>query len=259
MGSHHPRMPDDAFGIGARLPIEQSAEVASTMLWARERVGAGLEAATIFVADRQSGGYGRLGRQWHSPVGGLWMTAAFPAPRDRWGGTLAIRAGGACLKLIQSVLGSDFAVVLKWPNDILVVDRKVCGILCESFEALGKPWTLIGIGINVNNNPEDLPKDLRRPPTSLAHLSSRVLDIGELRDQLAAELLAALKPESAREIIGFIAPRLWSVDQEIGIRLGAAETQRGILRGLSDEGLLVIETDGRRRTAPLNAEILFEP
>jgi len=136
----------------------------STSLLARAMLNNGeLQGATLICARTQAGGVGRHGRRWHSPVGGLWCTLAWPVPhatgalaRSNWTRTLGLRVGWACLDAIVATCGGGNAetgartrLVLKLPNDVLIArepDRgadgrgssaeaglgdKVCGVLTE--------------------------------------------------------------------------------------------------------------------------------
>jgi BirA family biotin operon repressor/biotin-[acetyl-CoA-carboxylase] ligase len=106
---------------------------------------------TAFVAASQSGGRGRFGREFVSDPGGLWLTATVPAPGPAaaWVG-LSLAVGHHLLLMFER-LGVP-KVRLRWPNDLMVGDRKLAGLLIES----GEPHTLcIGLGLNVSNRPWD--------------------------------------------------------------------------------------------------------
>jgi BirA family transcriptional regulator, biotin operon repressor / biotin---[acetyl-CoA-carboxylase] ligase len=101
-------------------------------------------------AGRQSGGRGRLGRQWESPEGNLYAsTLVRPMPNDPPLHSLAFVAALAVHDLMAPYC-ADGAVVLKWPNDILLDGAKACGMLLES----GESSVIVGIGINVISAPD---------------------------------------------------------------------------------------------------------
>ena len=127
--------------------------VDSTMAIARQLARDGCPEFTVVTADRQTSGRGRLGRVWHSRPGGLYFTIvlrpALPAPLSS---LTTFAAGLTWARLLKEEYGIDTG--LKWPNDLLVGERKLSGMLSE-MEAQGEWVTFvnIGIGINVNNDP----------------------------------------------------------------------------------------------------------
>jgi BirA family biotin operon repressor/biotin-[acetyl-CoA-carboxylase] ligase len=134
----------------------------------------------IAVAEEQTEGRGRLGRAWEAPAGSSVLVSVLllptvEAPRLP---ELSLVAGGAVAQAIAGVTGLEPAI--KFPNDILVRGRKVAGILAESSEGR----VVLGIGVNVNQTPEQLPADTKTEPTSLR------LELG--RPVSRARLLAAI-------------------------------------------------------------------
>jgi BirA family transcriptional regulator, biotin operon repressor / biotin---[acetyl-CoA-carboxylase] ligase len=118
----------------------------------------------VAVADEQTQGRGRLGRTWASPPGvniycSVLLEPAVETPRLP---ELSIVAGEACAQAIARVTGLNPRI--KLPNDVLVGSRKVAGILAEARDSR----VILGIGVNVNVDPADLPQALRTPTTSLA-------------------------------------------------------------------------------------------
>lgn len=130
-------------------------------------------------AERQTGGRGRLGRQWESPAGNLHCsTIVRLRPHDPAPGTLALVAAVAVQEAASLFLPSE-KVVIKWPNDLLVDGAKLCGMLLERVEDA----VIIGIGLNIAHHP-DLPD---RPATSLAEYGS-----GEVTPAYFLETLAEI-------------------------------------------------------------------
>ncbi len=128
-------------------------EIGSTMDPARELARSGCPAFTVVLADRQSSGRGRMRRVWLSDPGGLYMTVVLrPSVPPAYGiRTLFVISLTLC-RLIREMTGVDARV--KWPNDILVGGRKLCGMLSEMEAEDDMVSHLnVGIGINVNNDP----------------------------------------------------------------------------------------------------------
>ena len=117
----------------------------------------------IAVAEVQTEGRGRLGRGWEAPAGTSVLVSVLllPAVEAARLPELSLVAGGAVAQAIAEVTGLEPAI--KFPNDILVRSRKVAGILAESSEGR----VVLGIGVNVNQTPEQLPADAQTEPTSL--------------------------------------------------------------------------------------------
>ena len=119
---------------------------------------------TAIVADTMSRGRGSRGRAWHAPHGGLWLSLLRRPTAAGETGVLSLRVGLALAPILDQLSGQR--VMLKWPNDLLLGDRKLGGILCEMrWQAERANWVVIGVGINVAN---PLPVELRDRATSLA-------------------------------------------------------------------------------------------
>ena len=116
----------------------------STMNWARGRIRAGAPEGTVIIADEQSGGRGRRGNEWISPIGNLYMTFIVK-PDDEQMKALPF----LCALAVQQALKNE-DVKLKWPNDVLYQGRKMGGVLIEREQNAA----LCGIGVNVAHAPE---------------------------------------------------------------------------------------------------------
>ncbi|HHX63066.1 MAG TPA: biotin--[acetyl-CoA-carboxylase] ligase [Epulopiscium sp.] len=141
-------------------------EVDSTNVIAKAKAREGAKEGTVFIAESQTGGKGRLGKVWESPSGtGIWMSIVVRpeiVPQEVSGITLV--AGLAICKAIRKV--TSLSAYIKWPNDIVVNGKKVCGILTEMSAEIDRVnYVIIGIGINVNTT--KFPEELRKIATSL--------------------------------------------------------------------------------------------
>ena len=136
-------------------------------------------------ADTQSAGRGRTGRHWTSDTGGLWLSAVVPCPgpREDWE-LLPLAVGWALLDTLASLGARDLR--LRWPNDILAGPRKLAGLLVERHTA---DTAVVGIGLNVFNQPESADAALRGTTVRLADL----IDLGDRDlDDVAALVLSAV-------------------------------------------------------------------
>ena len=148
-------------------------EVGSTNDYLKEAAREGAPEGLAVLAERQTAGKGRLGRSFQSPAGlGLWMSVLLrpTCPPERLPPVTALTAA-ACAGAIREVRGAEVGV--KWPNDLVLDGRKLCGILTE-LESGGEGLALvIGIGLNVSQRREDFPPELRETAGSLAMLTGR--------------------------------------------------------------------------------------
>ena len=138
----------------------------STNTKAQELAEKGYQSGTLVVADKQESGKGRRGRSWVSPSGtGIFMTLMIkPDINPNNASMLTLVAALAVAKAITSVTGEE--AMIKWPNDIVVNGKKVCGILTEmnaQFDYINH--IVVGIGINVHN--ESFPKEISQMASSL--------------------------------------------------------------------------------------------
>jgi len=164
-------------------------EVDSTNDYAKELASYGAEEGTAVVAETQTAGRGRLGREWISPKGGLYFSVIL---RPRISASEAVKlvfvAGLAVAKIFEEVYGLH--VEIKKPNDVLVNGKKISGILAETNTTGEKVnYTIIGIGINVNFDvKETLPKELAKNATSLENELDKKIRLEQLFKALIEKL-----------------------------------------------------------------------
>lgn len=127
-------------------------EVDSTMNWARDQ---NLSDHSAVIADVQTAGRGRRGRQWQSPVGNLYMSFVVGARDQDEINRLPFLMGLAVKDALP-----DLAIKLKWPNDIWIKDKKLAGILFERFSDHRDNKVIGGLGLNINHSPKDIGVDL---------------------------------------------------------------------------------------------------
>lgn len=250
--------------IDVLCPIERVEETDSTQRLARGLVASGeLGArARLVVAERQTAGVGRFGRAWSSPDGGLWCTLAWPltasAHKAREG--LGLRAGLAVAESVEHLLaahGHGEAVRIKWPNDILVEDKKLAGVLCEIIDDnQGRPYALVGAGVNANFPVSALPAELQAGATTLQDLIGRDANLGRLLTDLRRRLCDTLaSPGLHASELAKIAQRLHNTGRRVRVTLADKSTREGLLLGLTPDGRLRLETSEGEWTAPPGAEL----
>ena len=140
----------------------------STNAYARKTAEIHFQEGMAIIADAQTSGRGRMGREWNSlPGAGIWMSIILKPsliPEK-----LNIISLGAAVSVVLAVMrATGIAAGIKWPNDIVLGGRKVCGILAEMSSGIDKvDFLVLGIGINVNQDTLDFPDYLRNTAVSL--------------------------------------------------------------------------------------------
>ncbi|WP_369424741.1 biotin--[acetyl-CoA-carboxylase] ligase [Methanothrix sp.] len=164
--------------------------VGSTNDFARE-IASESESWTVVIAEVQTAGRGRLGREWISPQGGIWMSIILKpmaAPSEAFRYTMA--ASVAVCRSLRDLY--DLNARIKWPNDVLVNGRKICGILTEiSAELDIINHIIIGIGINANMSASSLPEEWNA--TTISAELQREIARGELITRVLEEMRALLE------------------------------------------------------------------
>jgi len=133
-------------------------EVDSTNDEAKRLAEGGASHGAFLWAKRQTAGRGRMGRSWVSSEGNLFVSVLLkPDVMQERFSELSFVSALAVLETLQPIVGAQCTLRLKWPNDILLDDRKVGGILLESFQTTdGEMWAVVGLGINIEHHPEEV-------------------------------------------------------------------------------------------------------
>jgi BirA family biotin operon repressor/biotin-[acetyl-CoA-carboxylase] ligase len=219
------------------------AETVSTHADLLAAARAGAAEGTVLAAEAQSAGRGRMGRHWDSPPrAGLTFSvllrpAAVPAPRRGW---VPLLTGVAVTAALRAETGVD--AWLKWPNDVIVHDAKLGGILAEQ----AGDAIVVGAGINVSTSREELPAV---PATSLALEGAALTDRGQLLVAVLAELerwyLAWTRASGDAEACGLRQEYLRlcaTIGSSVRVRLPGGTAATGTARDVDDAGRLVIES-----------------
>ena len=230
MTTHLDGMDENALAAWTGAPrVALFDEVASTMDEAHRLGGEGAPAGTVVVAGSQTAGRGRFGRRWVSDAAqGLWMTVL---ERDVDGAAFAVlslRIGIALAPVLDAFAGAP--VSIKWPNDLIVLRRKLAGILVEArWRGTTPEWVAVGIGVNIVA-PGGQPVSAGLVPGTRRSEVLRAL-VAPLR--AACRGRGELTPD---EMVAFSAR-----DAARGERL--IEPAAGRARGITANGALMVETD----------------
>lgn len=225
---------DPALRIGRRILHYDAVDSTNARVLALHGDG------VVVTAEAQTAGRGRHGRSWHSAPGqGLWMSVGFDRAID---GLLFAAALAARDTVRDALSGRGGAVSLKWPNDVLVDRRKVCGMLIE--RRGGR--TALGIGINVHQQRDDFPEELRDRAVSLGMAAGRELSRWKLLRGLITHLDRRIATVEAEGALG--AWTEWAAACAIeGRRIRSGE-EEGVAIRLDRTGAIILSTPNGVRT-----------
>ncbi len=213
-------------------------ELASTMDVAKDLARKGCPDFTTVIAGRQASGRGRLKREWHSDKGGLYFTVVL---RPDLPPVLSFRVSFLASLTLARVLNEMFGVDVrvKWPNDLLVDERKICGMLSElEAEADRVAFINVGIGINVNNDPSAI----EPAATSLKAILGRRISIKDILARYLDAFEQRMKTAALDRVIEEWKACTVTLDREVRV-----VTTRDVFTGkavdIDDNGALVLKCD----------------
>lgn len=206
----------------------------------------------LVLTDEQTAGRGRGSNVWWSTVGALTCSVVLDA--DHHGPPaesrpLAALASGLAVRALVADLLPGQTVHTKWPNDVLVGDQKVCGILSEQHSTDRGSVLIIGIGLNVNNSLTSAPDDVRQRATSIFDLTGQSLDLTDTLIQLLDHLSQVLEQLRLAPVV--IARQASQFNRLTGCTVtvdAPGETLTGECMGIADDGALLLTVNGMLRT-----------
>ncbi len=168
-------------------PIVYEPVLDSTNLLMKTLAERGAREGTVAIASKQTAGRGRLARTFQSPEGGLYLSILLrPGCGLERASSLSLMAAVAVCRAVREATGLQPGI--KWPNDVLVNGRKLCGILAESAAEGAGCRVIIGIGINANTALEDYEEDIRPAVCSVLSETGERTDTRELARRLILQL-----------------------------------------------------------------------
>ncbi|MGL4799723.1 MAG: biotin--[acetyl-CoA-carboxylase] ligase [Cellulosilyticaceae bacterium] len=219
-------------------------EVDSTNTKAKEWAKQGAKDGSVVIADKQWAGKGRGGKCWASPAGvGIWMSIILrPTIKPQAIAPLTLIAGLAMSESIEEETGLE--VGIKWPNDLVVHNKKICGILCEMHATQERvEYAIVGVGVNVNTEhfPEELPYASslyleKGKKYNREHMINRFCEIfeGYYMDYIKTEAFDALVSKYEDKCI--------TLNKKVKI-IDNQQTYEAYAKGISSEGHLIIQPE----------------
>ncbi|OOE10600.1 biotin--[acetyl-CoA-carboxylase] ligase [Fictibacillus arsenicus] len=237
-----------------KTSVKSTQEIAHSL--ARE----GAVEGSIVIADEQTGGRGRLGRAWQSPSGtGIWMSLILrPEIPLQKAPQLTLLIAVAASRAIEKVTGLEAAI--KWPNDLLIKGKKVAGILTElQAEADSIHSVIVGIGMNVNQEKKHFSEEISEIATSLSIESGKTYKRAELAGAVLQEIENLYRSylDNGFAVIKLLwEARAYSLGKRITAR-SVTGSITGYAKGITDEGVLLLEDDNGEIHSIYSADIEF--
>ena len=231
-------------GVTMGRPVRCLDTVTSTNQAARDWANQGAPHGALVIANAQTQGRGRKGRAWVSTPGmGLWMSLVLrpdmPAAQVQ---PITLLAAVAASRAVEEMAG--FIPLIKWPNDLWVKGRKLCGILTElSADMEGVNWVIIGTGVNMQLRAEDFPEELREKATSVFLETGIKYPRARLAEGICRwteYYLSRWQSEGFGVIASVYRERMALLGQPIHM-VDGPRTRDGIVIGVSERGELLLQ------------------
>ncbi len=220
--------------------------VDSTNTYTQELIRKGAGGGSVIIADHQSKGKGRFGRSWFSPAGtGLWMSVILKGIGNE---TSANTVNYVCILSVVEAINDLISIKseIKWPNDILLNKKKICGVLSEMVSSENeKNLVIAGIGLNINQTLDDFPAELREIATSLRIISGSEY----VREEVIIKILKSLEKNyrlAIDEGTDFIFKKWLKQCTTVGKKVRVVTSERhfdGIAEAVKPDGRLVLRDE----------------
>lgn len=204
-----------------------------------------VQEGTVIIGGVQRKGRGRLNRNWHSPKNGLWFSIVLKPDKNKFDKMTVLTLIGA-LAVNEAIGNLNINTDLKWPNDILYKNKKVCGILSQ-FKSKGNKVDRVVVGIGINVNQKEFPKEISDTSISLRMIKGRKLN----KDQLLADILnnfgfyyyEKFENNEINDIMDKWKSKMFMLHKVIKFSTSDNQSFKGEVVDITDKGELVVETD----------------
>lgn len=240
-------------------PFHLFTELASTNATAFTLAGSGAAHGTAVLAEAQTTGKGRLGRQWVSPPHlNIYCSLILKDPElSRHASWIPLVTGLALAEATRRACG--ITISLKWPNDLLYMEKKIGGILCESASRNSQVSTcIVGFGLNVNCRETDFPDELRALATSCLQATRQSHDRNTLIAEMFNELESwydCVESEQFKHVRTSYETACVTLGREVEIACLTGQTIRGTATNIGNDGALLVSTmrEGKNHTLEIRA------
>ncbi|MCC2640948.1 MAG: putative Biotin-(acetyl-CoA-carboxylase) ligase [Nitrospira sp.] len=251
----------DSFGRTLRYRPSTASTNADALAYLQQLAGHPVPHGMAILAECQTAGHGRRGRTWHSPAEGNIYLSVILLPEQTskqsgswlsWIPLFSALAVADCLSKL-----TDLDLTVKWPNDLLVGEKKVGGILCEQTTAPNRTMAVvIGIGLNVNAGLDSFPEELKACATSLAAECGLVID----RVAILADLLLRLEQRMDRLflhgpacMIGEYMQRCCTLGKTVRVTLETQGLVQGVAESIGPDGCLCLRVESDAGSSPCHS------
>lgn len=234
-------------------------EVTSTNLVAKDLAQNNCEDGLVIVSETQTNGTGRFNRQWQSPLGGLWISFVLkPNISPNEGNKITLITVAAMVKVL---LNLNIQCKIKWPNDIYINNKKVCGILTTMNADMDKiNYIIVGLGINININEKDFTNDLNTATSLLLEKNTEFN-----KSEILAEFLNNfeflynnfINNNDLSEVIKICKNNSMLINKEATL-ITLRKEEKVICLGIDDFGELIIKDSNGNIKKVISGEITFK-
>lgn len=231
------------------IQLRQFDVLKSTNVTAVDFAQEGAAEGTVIVAGRQENGRGRMSRVWTSPQGGLWFSIILrPQIDPQYAAQVTLLMGVAVCKALRRLYATD-DIMIKWPNDLLLRKKKVCGILSEL--QLGEDgeidYAVIGVGVNVALKEEDFPAELKEAAASLNVSLNKNYTCDVVLDNILQEFNVLYKEWLAQGAAAILSP--WkklncTLNRKVLVKDNDEVIFSGTVTAINEEGAIVVRSEG---------------
>ncbi len=224
-------------------------EVDSTNAEAKRVITDGIVQDMLLIATKQTAGRGRASRTWFSPEGGLYFSLVTkPRLGPQFAPLHSLLCGCAVAKGVQA-LGIE-RVRLKWPNDVLVMEDKIAGILNELVTIDSKTsWIILGVGINQNITNDDFPEEIAHTSTSIRDILGEKSSPEALLSRIISEIDKMLVTVEDEQSFSSILREWKKLSGTLGRRVRVDDGNQvysGLAESILEDGSLVVLTENGR-------------
>ncbi|MDR2966791.1 MAG: biotin--[acetyl-CoA-carboxylase] ligase [Methanobacteriaceae archaeon] len=235
-------------------------EVESTNTVAKFLAESGSEEGTVVISEVQTKGKGRHGKKWESPTGGVWLSLILRPDISPSKAPLITLATGVAVANTLRNIGADARI--KWPNDILINDKKVSGILTESNAKFNTvDYVVVGIGIDSNLNIDILPEELQKDSTTLKNELKTKITETELILKFLNEfetVYGLFKEEKFEDILYDWRRMSQTIGSYVEIKQPLGKFLKGYAVGINNEGALILEESNGNLKKIISGECIIK-